>query len=257
MSSHACVKGERPIKIVKERAEEYALKAELQGRQYIILSEEVPGDPSSLMTRALYNGEILVSHKVSVGLSRQDPDFAEKFSGLVRGEQERTLGRLRLDLIQKRRAYRDYIREIESLMTARKEPEADELLREALGFYPRNLTLLSYQGLITSSFYCDTSRGIALCEEAVKCLRDQMSLIESYFSPTLYLNLGKVYLTANRRKQAYEAFRKGLESDTKNRHLIQELQRFGKRRKPVFPFLDRGHRLNKWCGQIVSSINSR
>jgi hypothetical protein len=72
------------------------------------------------------------------------------------------------------------------------------------------------------------------------------------FRAELFLNLGRVYLMARDRRSAYEAFTMGLRIDRRDPRLRRELRRMGVRRRPVLPFLDRGHAVNRWLGRFMA-----
>jgi tetratricopeptide (TPR) repeat protein len=78
-----------------------------------------------------------------------------------------------------------------------------------------------------------------------------MPLGKEFFLPILYLNLGKAYLAANRKKDAYKSFKKGLEIDKKNEALFNELKGLGIRKKPPLPFLQRSNPLNRYLGRLL------
>jgi hypothetical protein len=71
----------------------------------------------------------------------------------------------------------------------------------------------------------------------------------------LYLNLGRAYVAARRKRDALDAFRKGLEYDKSNREILVEIRALGSRKKAVVPFLDRSNPINKYIGKIVHKEN--
>jgi hypothetical protein len=66
-----------------------------------------------------------------------------------------------------------------------------------------------------------------------------------------YLNLGKAYLAAGKKKDAINAFNKGLQHDKSNSDLRKELRGLGMRKKPPVSFLDRANPINKCIGMIL------
>lgn len=93
--------------------------------------------------------------------------------------------------------------------------------------------------------------GIDLCIQAIK--KDP----ENTFH---YLNLGKIYLKANKKAVAIDIFRKGMkyspESES-SRAITVILNELGLRKKPLFPFLARDHVLNKYLGLVLSRLGLR
>ena len=89
--------------------------------------------------------------------------------------------------------------------------------------------------------------------QAIKDLTEQMPLGKEFFLPALYLNLGKACLAADKRKDAYESFKRGLEIDKNNEALFNELESLGIRRKQPLSFLSRSNPLNKYLGRLMCS----
>ena len=99
----------------------------------------------------------------------------------------------------------------------------------------------SYLGLAITYAQGASEEGIRLCEQAVK--RD-------FFDPDLFCNMGIVYLKNNRRKEAFDAFRKGLDLVPKHKRIREELGRHDRREHPVFPGFSRDHILNRVAGRM-------
>jgi tetratricopeptide (TPR) repeat protein len=154
-------------------------------------------------------------------------------------------------IVTQKRTCKEYIKEVAALVRKKRKHESFELLGEALEHYPNNPTLLSYQGYLNALVNRKYAEGINVCRQSIKILRDQMSLVEGFFLPVLYLNLGRTYLIANKKKDAYFAFQNGLEIDRKNEDLMKEIRKLGLRRKPFFPFLKRSNPLNKYTGMLT------
>jgi tetratricopeptide (TPR) repeat protein len=64
-----------------------------------------------------------------------------------------------------------------------------------------------------------------------------------------YLQLGRIYLLADQRKEAVRIFREGM-LYRRDQRIITELERLGVRRRPVFDDLPRAHLLNRIAGKI-------
>ena len=104
---------------------------------------------------------------------------------------------------------------------------------------------LSYYGYLTGIVGHDYRRAIELCNEAIK---------KEFFHPDFYLNLGRLYLLINNRHLAVKAFYKGLRIDRTNKELIEEIQKLGVRKEPVFSFFKRENPMNRFAGRIRASI---
>ncbi len=100
---------------------------------------------------------------------------------------------------------------------------------------------LSYLGLALTLSQGRSEEGMKLCEQAAK--RD-------FFDADLFCNLGIVYQRNRKRKEAFDAFRKGLALKPKYRRILEELGRYERRERPVFPALPRNHFLNVMAGKM-------
>jgi tetratricopeptide (TPR) repeat protein len=101
---------------------------------------------------------------------------------------------------------------------------------------------LSYYGLSLSLAAGRTHEAIEMCERALSA---------EFYNPDLYLNVARVYLSAGQRRRAHKALCQGLRIEKRHAGLIAELRRMGVRRKPLFPFLSRGHLLNRVTGRLA------
>lgn len=90
-------------------------------------------------------------------------------------------------------------------------------------------------------------RAIALCEEALE--KEPCNAVH-------YVNLGRIYVLAGKRDKALETLRQGMQYQV-NGEILRELERLGRRCKPVFPFLKRANPLNKYCGLLLKKLGYR
>ena len=119
---------------------------------------------------------------------------------------------------------------------------------EAFRLNPSDARYASYYGYCLARVDKRVVRGETLCARAVE---------QDFFRADLFYNLGRVRLLMDDRRSAREAFVRGLSVDRGHRPIIQELKRMGVRRRPVFPFLDRGHVLNKVSGMVLTRVGLR
>jgi tetratricopeptide (TPR) repeat protein len=108
--------------------------------------------------------------------------------------------------------------------------------------------------------------------EAIRVCQSALS-IEPH-NPAHYLNLGRIFRISNHKGDAFAAFQQGLSKDgvtvtsafaespadeqARQRTLIQtELRRMGIRKRAPFPFLPRGHPLNRVVGKALSKLKLR
>jgi tetratricopeptide (TPR) repeat protein len=160
-------------------------------------------------------------------------------------------------IVTQKRPYKEYVNEVEDLLRTKNQEEAFELLTEAMEYYPYNPIILSYRGYIEALVNKEYADGIKICRESFKILKSQMSLAEGFFLPILYLNLGRTYLIANNKKDAYYSFQKGLDVDKNNEVILKELKKIGIRRNPFFPFLKRSNPLNKYIGILTYKLQKK
>ncbi len=117
---------------------------------------------------------------------------------------------------------------------------------KAYGF-EKSPAVKSYLGLCLALERGQLKESIALCTEALSVEPD---------NPVHYLNLGKVYIKADKKSEAIETLRKGL-SHGDNEEIRVVLDKLGTRMKPLFPFLRRSHILNKYAGMALRALRLR
>ncbi len=120
--------------------------------------------------------------------------------------------------------------------------EALRLFDEELCF-TQNPSAMSYYAVCLAKAEGEYDKAISLCLSAAE---------REFFNPDIYLNLGRVLLMNGQKSSAIKSFKKGLKFDNKNMEILNEINRLGVRRKPFFPFLARGHALNKFLGSVLS-----
>jgi tetratricopeptide (TPR) repeat protein len=141
-------------------------------------------------------------------------------------------------------------------LLARKKPrDAYELLQHAVVRHTDDPFLLSYTGWLKAKVEGKYRSGIEDCSRALFLFQKRIFVGdfngEESGKAVLYLNLGRAYLAAGKRKDAYDTFHKGLEFDIANNDLIQELEYLGIRKKIPIPFLERSHPLNNFFGKML------
>jgi tetratricopeptide (TPR) repeat protein len=133
-------------------------------------------------------------------------------------------------------------------------PEALSYFRRLLAAYEEDSTsavppeLLSYFGLALALGENRIKEAVTYCTTAIK---------KEFYRSEFYINLSRVYLTANRRSSAVDVLYKGLKIDNQDPSILAELRKLGIRRKPVLGFLTRSHVLNKYLGLITSRLRTK
>ena len=246
-----------PVKITSRLRKEFSKKINLAGEEYLIDSEDLGIKNPLMITRIYHKGEVISSQKISYKDILNEPDLDKRLTELVQSQQHQAIKALKAEKVAQNKTYGDYIKEAEDLFRRNNQNEALKLLTDALEHYPNNPFIWSYQGCLEAIVNKNYSKGVNTCRHAFKILKEQMPFGEEFFFPILYLNLGKAYLAANKRKEAYASFKKGLEIDMGNRNLLNELKKLGIRRQPSFPFLKRSHPLNKYIGKLSHKLKKQ
>jgi Flp pilus assembly protein TadD len=118
---------------------------------------------------------------------------------------------------------------------------AERHLRLGLQDDPENPRLLSYLSICVAS----AGRELETAEElARKITKEFPQEAAGHFA------LGKVKLIGNKRRYAFQNFRKARQLARTDSHMLDELDRMEPRRAPVFSGLARDHFLNVLFGKI-------
>jgi hypothetical protein len=146
-------------------------------------------------------------------------------------------------------ARRAFDRGLEAL--DRDDPQAAvDDLGEAFQAATGDPQVMSAYGLALALAGSDRLRGVALCETAIRRLRDA--------SPAdLHLRLARAYLSVHYRAQAVQALRAGAQVDPDHPGIHDAFVVLGIRRAPVLPFLRRSHPLNKYLGLLRHRLFSQ
>lgn len=144
----------------------------------------------------------------------------------------------------------EYILGIQTLINEEKYRAALSLVEEALVIMPEDPFLLSFNGYLEAKIYKNYRQGINTCKDAIVILGPKVPSGKKFYHPLLYLNLGKAYLEAEKKRNAVLAFRKGLSLDSQDKDITLELKKLGERKSPPIPFLDRSNLLNKYIGKM-------
>lgn len=105
----------------------------------------------------------------------------------------------------------------------------------------KNPFYMSYLGLAMAAAQQRWEDAEDLCYTAVRMKRTQ---------PELYLNLAEVYRLQEKRQNAVETLLEGFPLTKRDARIGKALRKYGVRRPPVFPSLQRDHILNRSLGRI-------
>jgi len=146
---------------------------------------------------------------------------------------------------------RDYLRQVKIYLSKGKQKDAFKLLQQAHVNFPDDPFVLSYFGCLQAIVDKRYRTGIETCKKALALIMKSSSYGEEMLFPVFYLNLGRAYVAAGKKKDALETFSKGLKFDNSNRDLQKEMRALGKRKTALVPFLDRSNPINKYIGLIL------
>lgn len=139
---------------------------------------------------------------------------------------------------------------------ARKKPwDAYELLKFIVVQYEDDPFLLSYYGYLKAALDGMYRSGVEDCSRALwlfqrLLLRGEVDG-DDKLKAILYLNLGRAYFAAGKRKDAYDALTKGMLQDLQNDDILTELRKMGIRKRKPLPFLHRSNPLNNIIGKLL------
>jgi len=147
----------------------------------------------------------------------------------------------------------DYLRAVRSHLRSGKHKDAYSLLLQASVRFPEDPLILSYYGCLQSIVDKKYRSGVETCKRAILLLKHRGTSSEEVLYPVFYLNLGRAYIAAGKKKDAIDALKKGLKYDSGHSDLKKELQGLGVRKQPPVSFLDRSNPINKYIGMILKS----
>ena len=122
---------------------------------------------------------------------------------------------------------------------------AERHLRLGLQDDPENPRLLSYLSICVAS----AGRELETAEELARKITKEFPC-----EPAGHYALGKVKLIGNKRRFAFQNFRKARQLARSDHHILEELDRMEPRKAPVFPGLARNHFLNKFLGKMRARL---
>jgi len=222
----------------------------VNGKKYLVLTENLPGE-HLITTRIYLGGTILSAKKVDYKkiMNTQDPE--RKIRDLMQSEHEQAFSMLGMEKTKEEETTVYYVKK---LLKRKKYESALKLVTAALEQYPDEPILLSYYGYLEAIVNKNYTRGINTCLKAREIVLEKAISGRDFFNPVLYLNLGRAYLAAGSKEDAFEALRMGLIFGNENEDLLCELRELGMRKKPIVPFLQRSNPVNKYIGKVLHSL---
>jgi len=150
----------------------------------------------------------------------------------------------------------EYLRAVKTHLRNGKQKDAYVVLQQAAVQFPNDPVILSYLGCFQSVVDKKYRTGVDTCKKAIALFKKQDSLEKEVLYPLFYLNLGRAYVAAGKKKDAIEVFTTGMKFDNGNSDLLRELRGLGARKNPPVPFLDRSNPINKYIGMILHATST-
>jgi tetratricopeptide (TPR) repeat protein len=221
---------------------------------YIVNTEEKGNNSTLACSRVYLKGKILFSEDVDFSHLIGADGFQQKLNDFLKQLHESVVANFNAIVEKKHRRKSEYLHEARNLLRQNRYREALKLLKDGLAVFPAEPLLLSYYGFLLSKAENNHWEGVRVCRDAISKLEGRATTDRERLYPIYYLNLGRVYLEANRKREAFRAFDIGLGYDPKNASITEEIRKSGKRRKPILPFLRRSNPLNKYLGKLISRV---
>ncbi len=227
----------------------------LVGKKRYLVQTESGGEKRPLIITHVYlNGQIMHTRKTDFGAIVDTPDVEQRVRELMQNQHDLSIKMLGEEGAKESRSTSDYMSEVKELLKSKNNKSALVVLNEAIERHPDDPFLLSYYGCLDAVANKNYKAGIETCRRAIESLKKKVPFGEEFFFPVFYLNLGRAYLAAGKKREAVEAFSRGLSADRENSDLLWEVRKLGVRRKPAVPFLKRSNPINRYIGQILHSV---
>jgi len=244
----------KAIKITSKLGTEFDSEVTVGKEKYLVQTEDSGGRKPLIVTRVYLNGQILLTRKTDYSHLMDAPDKAERMQELMRKQHHLAISMVKAGKFKETKTTSDYLEDVKDLLKSKNKRGALRLLTEALEKYPDDPFLLSYYGCLEAIANKNYTFGIDTCLVAIENLKKKVPFGEEFLYPIFYLNLGRAYLTAGKKKEALDAFRMGLAMDVKNKELLWEVKKLGVRKTLPVPFLKRSNPLNKYIGMILHKL---
>lgn len=243
------------INIVSSTPSEFSSNITVNQVVYHVQTENAGRKTCKIISRVYRQGEVVFSKKSDYAhlLKLKEPE--SRIRTLMENQHKAAIDTLLEEQTVKEKSVNEYLQEIRRDLQGGNGKSALQSVREALEKFPSDLFLLSYYGYLMATVEKNPKEGSKICKEAIDRLGSSMPFGSDFFYPVFYLNLGKAYLAANRKKDAIIAFQTGLQNDPENHDLLWELRKLGNRKKAAIPFIKRSNPINKYLGILMHKIS--
>jgi predicted Zn-dependent protease len=242
------------IKITSKSRTELSSEVVIGRERYLVLTENISSKIPCITTRIYLKGELISSRKTEYKDIMGVPDIESKIQELMHRQHHMNINLFKTEKLKEAKTPSDYLEEAKNLLGRKNNKSALYVLNDALKQYPDDPFLLSYYGCLEAIVNKNYRDGISICKRAIEGLKLKVPFGEEFFYPVFYLNLGRAYLAGGKKKEAIDAFNKGIAMDRENSDLLWELKKLGMRRRPVVPFLQRSNPINKYIGMLLHKL---
>ena len=246
----------KSIKITSDHHKELCTNVTVKGKKFLVLTEDLGPKVHRIITKVYLGGKIISTRTADYKNIANKKDSPERLKDFMQEHHETVIRILKTDKEQTEPNPMKYLDQVMSLLQEKDHQAALELLAGVLKQYPDEPYILSYYGCLDAILNKNCQEGIRSCLRSIELLGEKVPFGQELFYPILYLNLGRAYLSAQKKKQALQAFQKGLGYDAENKELLKEIKKLGIRRKPAVPYLSRANPINKYIGKMIHTIRS-
>lgn len=244
----------KTIKITSKRGSEFDSEVITDKEKYLIQTEDCGEKRPIVVTRIYLNGQILLTRKTDYSDMLEAADREERVQELMMKQHRQAINTVKAGKFKAAKTTSEYLDEVKDLLKGKNKRSAFRLLTEALEQYPDDPFILSYYGCLDAIANKNFKEGIDSCLFAIEALKKKVPFGEDLFFPVFYLNLGRAYLAAGKRKEALGAFSQGLAVDSHDKDLLWEVRKLGIRQKPPVPFLKRSNPINRYIGKMLHAM---
>ena len=244
------------IKITADFSSEFTSKITLNNVTYIVQTELKGKNSPRAISLVYQGGKVLFTKETNYSYLAGQHDFADNLNELMERQHKSVIEQFTSRILKKQKKKPEYFDEIKDLLRKGKGEKALSVLKDSLEQYPSDPFFLSYYGCLTSVVANKPKDGIKICRDAITKLDQYVSLGKELLYPIFYLNLGRAYLGANKKKEALIAFKRGLKEDPTNKDIFEEIRKLGIRRELPVPFLKRSNPLNRYIGLLLRKMGS-
>jgi tetratricopeptide (TPR) repeat protein len=244
----------RTIRMTSKLGSEFDSEVVVEKEKYLVQTEDSGEKRHLIITRIYFNGQILLTRKTDYSDMLDASDREEQVRELMGKQHRQAINLVRAGKFMKAKTTSEYLEEVKELLKGKNKRAALRVLSEAIEHYPDDPFILSYYGCLDAIANKNYRQGIDACLLAIEVLKRKVPFGEDFFFPVFYLNLGRAYLAAGKRKEAMTAFNKGLAVDAQNKDILWEIRKLGIRQKPPVRFLQRSNPINRYIGIMLHAV---